>query len=57
MNPTAIAEVAQTSHVKSILLIHRMNRTLGKEKETLEIIGKIYKGKVSFAEDRTRVKL
>ena len=57
MNPTEIAEVAQKSHVKSILLTHRMNRTLGKEKETLEIIGKIYKGKVSFAEDKTRVKL
>ena len=44
-------------HIKSILLTHRMNRTLGREQETLEVIGKIYKGKVSFAEDRTRVKL
>lgn len=57
MKPTEIANIAQKSHVKSVLLTHRMKRTLGNEKETLEIIGKIYKGKVSFAEDRTRVKL
>ncbi len=57
MNPTEIATIAQKSHVKNILLTHRMKRTLGKEQETLEIIKKIYKGKVSFAEDRTRVRL
>ena len=57
MNPTEIATIAKKSHVKTVLLTHRMKRTLGNEKETLEIIGKIYKGKVSFADDRTNVRL
>ena len=57
MKPTEIANIAKNSHVKEVLLTHRMKRTLGSEKETLQIIGKIYQGKVSFAEDKMKVEL
>ena len=57
MQPKEIATVAQKSHVKSILLTHRMKRTLGKEQETLNIIHSLYKGKVTFAEDRFKLAL
>ena len=57
MQPKEIANIAQKSHVKSILLTHRMKRTLGKEQETLQVIHSIYKGKVTFAEDRFKVGL
>jgi len=52
MQPSSIAQIAQKAHVKEILLTHRMNRTFGKEKETLKIMYKIYKGKITFADDR-----
>ncbi len=57
MKPTEIANIAQKSHVKSILLTHRMKRTINREKETLEEIKNIYKGDIVFAEDRMKVKL
>ena len=57
MTPSTIAEVAQTGAVKKVLLTHRMRRTLGNEKESLEIIHKKYKGEVLLAEDRMKMEL
>ena len=57
MSPSIIAQVAQESDVKKVVLTHRMRRTLGNEAESLEIIKKVYKGKVLFAEDRMKIKL
>ena len=57
MSPTIIANVAQKSHVKRVLLTHRMNRTIGNEKESLQKIKNIYKGRVDFAEDKMKIKL
>ena len=57
MTPSIIAQVAQISHVKKIVLTHRMNRTLQKEKVSLEIIKQKFKGDVIFAEDRMKIKL
>lgn len=57
MTPKIIADVATTGQVKELVLSHRMRRTLRNEKESLEIIKKIYKGKVVFAEDRMRIEL
>ena len=57
MKPTEIANIAKNAHVKEVLLTHRMKRTLGVEQETMNIISKVYKGKVSFAEDKMKVEL
>ena len=57
MKPTEIANIAKKSNVKRVLLTHRMKRTLGTQKETLQIIGKIYQGEVSFAEDKMKIEL
>ena len=37
--------------MKRLVLSHRMNRTLGKEDETLEYISKSYGGAVEFSND------
>ena len=57
MTPKIIADVAKKGKVKELVLSHRMRRTLKNEKESLEIIEKSYKGKVTFAEDRMRIEL
>ncbi len=57
MNPSIIANVAHKADVKKIVLSHRMNRTAGHEKESLNIIKNIFKGEVIFAEDRMKFKL
>jgi len=57
MSPTIIANIAQKSHVKRVLLTHRMNRTIGNEKESLQTIQSIYKGPVDFANDKMKIKL
>lgn len=57
MKPTEIAKIAKNAHVEEVLLTHRMKRTLGVEQETMNIISKVYKGKVSFAEDKMKVEL
>lgn len=57
MTPSMIAEVAQKSHVKAILLSHRMKRTRGKEQESLTMIQKKFKGTITFAEDGMRISL
>ena len=51
MPPSEIGRIAAEAGVKSLLLSHRMNRSLGREEETLEKIRKSYKGPVAFAED------
>lgn len=51
MPPSVIGEIAHDAKVKSVVLSHRMLRTLGREAESLEHISKAYHGKVSFADD------
>ena len=57
MMPSEIAKIAQKSHVKRVLLTHRMRRTIGKEQKSLKIIKDKYKGRIEFADDRTDIKL
>jgi ribonuclease BN (tRNA processing enzyme) len=57
MTPSIIANVAQVAKVKKVILTHRMNRTLANEKESLEIIKRVYKGEVILAEDRMKIEL
>ncbi|MCK5121589.1 MAG: MBL fold metallo-hydrolase [Methylococcales bacterium] len=51
MPPSEIGKIAQQANVKTLVLSHRMNRTLGREQETLGIIRQFYKGSVVFADD------
>jgi ribonuclease BN (tRNA processing enzyme) len=51
MPPSVIGGIAQAARVKSLVLSHRMLRTLGKEDETLTSIRKAYAGTVNFADD------
>ena len=51
MPPSVIGEIAKDAQVKSLILSHRMLRTLGKEDQTQIEIGKQYAGPVSFAND------
>jgi len=51
MPPSVIGEIAAQAKVKKLVLSHRMNRTLGKETQTLSSIKKHYKGEVDFAND------
>jgi ribonuclease BN (tRNA processing enzyme) len=51
MPPSVIGEIAQEAHVKSLVLSHRMLRTLGKEEQTEAEIRKHYSGPVAFAND------
>ncbi len=55
--PSEIAEIAQKSGVKKVILSHRMVRTLEHENETLTIIRKDFDGQVVFAEDHMRIRL
>ena len=55
MTPSIIGRLAQKAKAKTLLLTHRMKRTLGKETQSLNEIRKSYKGKVIFAEDHTKV--
>jgi ribonuclease BN (tRNA processing enzyme) len=51
MPPSVIGNIAEAGSVKSLVLSHRMLRTLGKEQQTLAVIGEQYKGPVMIAED------
>ncbi|VAW75099.1 Arylsulfatase [hydrothermal vent metagenome] len=51
MRPSAIGTIANKATVKKLVLSHRMNRTIGKEKNTLSFIKKHYKGEIQFAND------
>lgn len=51
MPPSVIGELARAAHVRSLVLSHRMLRTLGKEVETQAEIRKRYAGPLTFAND------
>ena len=51
MPPVVIGEIAAQAKVKKLVLSHRMRRTLGREKETINEIKKHYSGSVKFAND------
>jgi len=53
MPPSVIGRIAATAKVKRLVLSHRMQRTLGREAESQQIIRRHYKGPVDFAEDGT----
>ena len=56
MRPDVIGKLAQKGAVKQVLLTHRMKRTEGKERQTLQVIRGYYKGEVRFANDHMRIK-
>lgn len=51
MPPSVIGKIATEAKVKKLVLSHRMQRTLGKEQETLVSIKKSYDGIIQFAND------
>jgi ribonuclease BN (tRNA processing enzyme) len=51
MPPSVIGHIAGDAHVKSLVLSHRMLRTLGKEDQTRTEIKKRYSGPIEFAND------
>lgn len=51
MPPSVIGRVAQDARVKSLVLSHRMLRTLGREDQTQSEIKKRYSGPIAFAND------
>ncbi|HTP43473.1 MAG TPA: MBL fold metallo-hydrolase [Candidatus Acidoferrum sp.] len=51
MPPSVIGQIAESAHVKSLVLSHRMLRTLGKEEQTQAEIRKRYSGPLTFAND------
>jgi ribonuclease BN (tRNA processing enzyme) len=51
MPPSVIGQIAENGHVKSLVLSHRMLRTLGKENQTQSEIKKRYSGPIAFAND------
>jgi ribonuclease BN (tRNA processing enzyme) len=51
MPPSVIGQTAAAAHVKSLVLSHRMMRTLGKEEQTKAEIRKYYSGPLTFAND------
>ena len=51
MPPSVIGRIAATAGVKSLVLSHRMLRTLGKEVETRAAIARHYQGPMEFAND------
>lgn len=51
MPPSVIGRIASEAGVRRLVLSHRMNRSLGREEETLALIREFYQGPVDFAED------
>jgi ribonuclease BN (tRNA processing enzyme) len=51
MPPSVIGHTAADAHVKSLVLSHRMLRTLGKEDQTKVEIKRWYSGPIQFAND------
>lgn len=51
MPPSVIGQIAANAHVKSLVLSHRMLRTLGREDQTQAEIKKRYSGPIAFAND------
>lgn len=57
MPPSEIGKIANESGSKALLLSHRMLRTLEREPQTSEIIGRYYNGPVRFADDMSHYNL
>jgi ribonuclease BN (tRNA processing enzyme) len=51
MPPSVIGQIAEAANVESLILSHRMLRTLGKEDQTQSEIRKKYSGPIAFAND------
>jgi len=51
MPPSVIGRIARDAHVKSLVLSHRMLRSLGHEKDTGARIAALYSGPIHFADD------
>ena len=51
MPPSVIGRIAAAAKVKSLVLSHRMLRSLGHESQTRATIATLYSGPVAFAED------
>ncbi len=51
MPPSEIAIIAVDAGAKALILSHRMQRTLGQEKQTLSLLRRKYSGPVFFAND------
>ena len=51
MPPSVIGRIAATAKVKSLVLSHRMLRSLGHESQTRATIATLYSGPVAFADD------
>jgi len=51
MPPSVIGQIAAKAKVKQLVLSHRMKRTLGNEKDTVNQIRKSYLGPLHFADD------
>jgi ribonuclease BN (tRNA processing enzyme) len=51
MPPSVIGQIASDARAKSLVLSHRMLRTLGKEEQTRAEIKKRYAGPIAFAND------
>lgn len=57
MTPLIIGKIAKKAEAKSVVISHRMLRTLGKEKETKSEIRRNYKRNVAYANDKDRYKV
>lgn len=57
MTPLIIGEIAQKAKAGSVVISHRMLRTLGKEKETNCEIRRNYEGDVDYANDKDKYKI
>ncbi len=51
MPPSVIGKIAAGARVKQLVLSHRMQRTLGREAQTRQIIEQDYRGPIEFADD------
>lgn len=51
MPSSVIGEIAAGAKVKQLVLSHRMNRTLGRERGLTALIRRHYRGPLNFAED------
>ena len=51
MRPSEIGKIAQSADAKKVVLSHRMQRTLGKERETMRYVRENYSGPINFAND------
>lgn len=57
MTPVIIGEIAKKADAKSVVISHRMIRSLGKEKETNCEIRRNYEGDVEYANDKDKYKI